>query len=452
MECRIGMASYRGISRRSFVASAGPLGVAAAMRRRQRVRAADRPTVTVWTWQDSAGVAALAAVASSFNASQDEVAVEVVRRPDVISTFQLVLTIRDGQGPDLCVGGRGLLAERDALGIFQDLAPSLANLDPGFALDRDTQPIAAQEVRLGDRLVGVPLETSVRVLAFNRSLLADAGVDLTEWDPARGPVTFDRLAEVARTLDRTDGSGAYERLGFLPSFGEGSPYTYLHAWGASYWDSGQCAFTVDTPEARAAIGWVRDDLKHFDESNLDAFVMRNGGVTVPTCAAFLAGEIAFALVRGEDLRAIAQAAPGIDLGATFVPVPAAGASSRSWATGSAISLMTGATQPAGAARFVAYLTREDVLDRYCLALGSLPSRTVISPDVVKGLALPSFIPDEVLPNAVPTPPVPVATQFQDLLFGAWTDLVLGRTDLDAGLASLQADAEQSLADAPVTCA
>ena len=421
------------------------------MRHRQPVRAADRPTVTVWTWQDSAGVAALEAVASAFTDSQDEVAVEVVRRPDVISTFQLVLTIRDGQGPDLCVGGRGLLAERDALGVFQDLTPSLADLDPAFNLDRDTQPIAAGEVRLGNRLVGIPLETSVRVLAFNRSLLSDAGVDLPEWDPARGPVTFDRLAEVARSLDRTDASGAYDRLGFLPSFGEGSPYTYLHAWGASYWDSGQCAFTVDTPEARAAIGWVRDDLQQFDGPDLEAFLMQNGGVTVPTGAAFLTGKIAFALVRGEDLRSIVQAAPGIDLGATFLPVPAAGAPSRSWATGNAVSLMTGATQPEGAARFVAYLTRGDVLDRYCLALGSLPSRTVISPDVVKGLALPSFIPDAVLPNAAPTPPVPVATQFQDLLFGAWTDMVLGGTDLDAGLASLQGDADQALADASAAC-
>ena len=430
-------------TRRSLFGALGAVGMLPGVR---AARAADRPTVTVWTWQDSVGVAALEDVASAFNAAQDGIRVEIVRRPAVYSTFQLLNTIRDGLGPDLAVGGRGLLAERDALGILEDLAPLLPGVDPAIELNRDFLPFAAQEVQIGGRVVGIPLETSVRVLAFNRSVLSDAGMDLAEWDPANGPVTFERLGEIAQGLDRNDASGGYARLGYVPGFGEGSAYQYLAAWGASYWDEGHCAFTVDTPEVRAAIGWVREDQQHLDGSRMDAFFMRNGGVTVPAGTPFVTGEIVFALARGEDLRAIAQLKPDFELGATFVPVPSAGAASRSWATGNAISLMTGAKHPAEAMRFVAYLVDMNVLDRYCLALGSLPSRKTVPPAVLEGLALPSFIPDWVLPTAVPSPPVPIATQFQDLLLGAWVDMAQGTVDIASGVAALQSDATQALAD------
>lgn len=433
-------------SRRAVVA--GSLALAGALRERRPVRAADRTAVTVWTWQEHDAVSALSDAASAFNAAQSEVSVEVVRRPAAYPTFQVVNAIRDGLGPDLCVGGRGLLAERDALGLCQDLAPLLPTVDPAFDLDRDSLPFAAQEVRIGDRIVGIPLETSVRVLAVNRSLLAASGVDLAEWDPAHGPVTFDRLAGIAQGLDRRDASGAYQHLGFVPAFGEGSPYQYLCAWGASSWDDGHCAFTIDTPEFRGAVEWVRAYQHHLDGSALATFLSRYGGVTVPAGTPFLKGAIAFALARNEDLRVIASLDPGFELGATFVPVPAAGAPSRSWATGNAISLMTGARHPEAAFRFMAYLTSAEVLDRYCRAMGSLPSRKVVSAVTVSALALPSFIPDRVLPAAVPSPHIPIATQFQDLLFGAWSDMTSGTVEVASGLAGLQADADWALADSP----
>ncbi|MGC4107849.1 MAG: extracellular solute-binding protein [Thermomicrobiales bacterium] len=438
------------ITRRSLTGALGALGAAGVMRERRAARASDRATVTVWTWQDSVGVKALEDVASSFDASQSDIHVEVVRRPDMISTFQLLNTIRDGYGPDLCVGNRGLLAERDALGLFEDLAPYLADADVAFELDRDVLPSSVQEVRLGNgRVVGLPLETTVRVLAYNRTALTDAGVDLAEWDPVHGPAAFGRLAEVAQGLDLVDASGAYERLGYLPGFGEDTPYQYFQSWGASYWDDEHCAFTLDTPEARGAIDWVRAYGQHFDGSKLDAFIVRNGGVAVPAGTPFLKGEIVFALVRGEDLRSIAALDPDFEVGATFVPVPASGAPSRSWATGNALSLMTGARNPQAAVRFMAHMVNADVLGQYCLALGSLPSRKQEAPEVLNGLALPSFVTDSVLPSAVPTPHVPIASQFQDLLYGAWSGMVTGTMDGASGLAGLQEDATQALADAGV---
>ncbi|HWV35190.1 MAG TPA: extracellular solute-binding protein, partial [Thermomicrobiales bacterium] len=313
-------------------------------------------------------------------------------------------------------------------------------------LDRDFQPFAAREVRIGERIVGIPLDTTVRVLMVNRSILADEGVDATEWQPDRGPVTFDRLAEVARSLDRTDASGAYERVGFAPTFDQGSAYQYLHSWGARYFDEGQCAFTIDTPEALGAAQWVHDYAQHEGPQQLGELLHRGQGIGVASETPFLRGDIAFAMTTDQELSAIATAQPKIDLGATFIPVPDRSMPSRSWATGNALSLMTGTSHPREAVQFLAYMTREDVLSRYCLGVGRLSSRVAMSADLLKGLARPSFVTDTVLPGGVPSPHVPIATQFGDLLGAYWSNMIAGYADVKGGLSDLQSQANEDLAD------
>ena len=225
-------------------------------------RNSGRIPITVWSWQSSAEVQALSVAADGFNSSQEEIEVRVVQRPGSFPSIQLLLTIRNGLGPDICVGGRGLLAERVAVDFYQDIAPYLDGVGMTIDLDHDFLPTVVQEVRIGERIVGVPLDTNVRVLMVNRSILAEEGVDATEWSPDHGPVTFDRLAEVAQSLNRQDTSGAYERVGFVPTFDQGSAYQYFHSWGAKYFDEGQCTFTVDSPEALGAAQWVYDCVQH----------------------------------------------------------------------------------------------------------------------------------------------------------------------------------------------
>lgn len=439
------------IPRRTFARALAGFGTAGLVTRARAVRAEDKGAVTVWTWQDSVGVKALEDAASAFNASRNDIQVTVVRRVDIYSSTQLILTIREGMGPDLCIGGRGILAERDAVGIWDDLSPYIAGASPAIELDQDFQPFAVREVRLGDRVVGVPLETTVRVLAMNRTMLTTAGMDLTEWNPDRGPVTFDRLAEVAQELNRKNAQGAYEQVGYIPGFGEGTPYQYLHAWGADYFDEGQCTFTIDTPQAQGAVGWVRSFLQRGDTEALNAFLMTRAGVAVAPDMPFLQDGIAFALLRDTDVQAIAQVNPDFDAGATFVPIPASGATSRSWATGNAISLLTGSRNPEAAVQFIAYLTSAEVLEPYCLALGSLPSRKHVSPAVLKALARLSFVTDQVLGTAVGSPSVPIASHFQDLLFEAWGDMVSGKAEVAAGLNDLQTQADQALIDDGEVC-
>ena len=62
----------------------------------------------------------------------------------------------------------------------------------------------------------LPTNTDARVLFYNKQLLREAGFDLSEFDPAQGPIAPDRFKEIAFKLNQTDASGAYTRLGFAP--------------------------------------------------------------------------------------------------------------------------------------------------------------------------------------------------------------------------------------------
>jgi ABC-type glycerol-3-phosphate transport system substrate-binding protein len=420
--------------------AAGVTGTIGVVRHHGPAKTSGRVPITIWSWQSSAEIEALKDAAASFNASQEESTVKIVQRPDAYSTFQLTLTIRDRLGPDLCIGGRDLLAERDALGLCQDLTPYLADAGPELDLDRDFLSVAVKDVRRLDRILGIPLDTTVRLLMFNRSALASSGIDPASWQPDHGPVTFDHLAQVAHSLDRKDTTGAFERVGFAPTFGAGSADQYLHSWGAQYFDDTRCAFALTTPEALGAAQWVHDDIQHEG-----AALLQKGQSFAAPGTPFLQGDVAFALGTDRDLDNLSREHPDIDVGATFVPTPDASTPSRSWATGNALSLMTGAKHPEEAVRFLTYMAQEDTLSRYCLGIGSLSSRKTMTPEFVKGLARPAFITDAVLPGAVPTPHVPIATQFGALLGGYWSHMLAGSVGVGAGLNELQAGATQALA-------
>jgi len=432
-----------GIMAMGVVGIGGTVGI---VREQGASRNSGRIPVTVWSWQSRTEVQALSDAADGFNASQEEIEVRVERRPPAYSSLQLLLTIRNGLGPDVCIGGRGLLAERDAIGICEDIAPYLGDVGMRIDLDHDFHPSVAREVRIGERIVGIPLDMTVRVLMVNRSILATEGVDATEWSPDHGPVTFDRLAEVAQSLNRQDASGAYERVGFVPTFDQGSAYQYLNSWGARYFDEGQCTFTVDKPEALGAAQWVHDYVQHEGAQQLDDLLRRGQGVVAAAGTPFLRGDIVFAIATDQELHIIASVQSDIDLGATFVPVPAGSMPSRSWMTGNALSLMTGSRHPREAVRFLAYMAEEDVLSRYCLRIGSLSSRVTMPTELLQGLARPSFVTDMVLPAAITSPHVPIATEFGDLLGAYWSDMLSGHTNVKAGLTDLQSQANKELAN------
>lgn len=212
-------------------------------------------TMTVWT-ADEAQLAALNALATEFGATHDGAKVEIQSIPQSDYLTKLSVRLSGGNPPDV-----GWLGAPDAVGLaaagrLADLTESL-RLDPEYALD-DFVPAAFTNWRHEDRVYGVPFSTSPFFTIYNKDMLAAAGLPDPAELAARGEWTWERLAEMSRTLQPTLPQGTYA---FQSN--EGAVYGPLvwttldplvRSYGGAVYDptTGDCR--LDDDEAVAAVG------------------------------------------------------------------------------------------------------------------------------------------------------------------------------------------------------
>jgi len=148
---------------------------------------------------------------------------------------------------DVIVEDLGQLPARAADGVDQNLQ-ELAARD-GITGDA-FWPITWEKTQYEGNTYGVPFETDVRVLYYNKTAFKDAGLD-----PEKPPATWDELEQYADQLDIINGD-TIERMGFSPMIGNGVP----GIWG---WTNGfvpvseDGTITVNTPEHVETLEWVK---------------------------------------------------------------------------------------------------------------------------------------------------------------------------------------------------
>jgi len=152
-----------------------------------------------------------------------KVNVEVVPGSET-DVAKLMTAVRSGAGPDLAVIDRFTIAQRAAAGLLTDLTPLIRKEGKDLSQEYSTGPW--QEVSYQNKVYALPTNTDARVLFYNKQILKEAGIDLTEFDPARGPIAPDRFKEIALKLNQTDSSGAYTRIGFVPWLEQGWGYIW----------------------------------------------------------------------------------------------------------------------------------------------------------------------------------------------------------------------------------
>jgi ABC-type glycerol-3-phosphate transport system substrate-binding protein len=116
------------VSRRSLVKGAASLGAAAAASSVfavPMINAQEKGKVTFWTTHSDIGLKALQQIGTDFNAQSTTSEVEVVQRPpaDVTDSSSLITAVRGGEGPDVYLLDRFIVAERAAQGLLQELNP-----------------------------------------------------------------------------------------------------------------------------------------------------------------------------------------------------------------------------------------------------------------------------------------------------------------------------------------
>ena len=247
------------ITRRHFIQSATALGLSAtsisSALRANPAHAQDASKVTFWTTHTEPDLSGLQMIVDNFNSENSDVQAELVQVVGgETDTTKLMTAVRGGVGPDVYMLDRFIVAQRAAEGVLQDLSEFMAGED----FSEVHIPFAWAEANFNGKPYALPFDTDARALYYNKGMLEEAGIDPAELDVANGPITWDRLAEIANQLNETDQDGNFSRMGFAPYIDQAWHYTYGFAFGGTFFDEAACEVTPDEAGVVAGHQWLYD--------------------------------------------------------------------------------------------------------------------------------------------------------------------------------------------------
>jgi multiple sugar transport system substrate-binding protein len=432
------------VTRRSLVKGAAGLTVAAAASSTfavPMINAQAKGPVTFWTTHSDIGLEALQQIGEDFNAQSTTSEVEVIQRPpaDVSDSSSLITAVRGGEGPDVYLLDRFIVAERAAQGLLQELNPLMEAAGDSTDLTEAYVPFSAAEATYAERAYALPFDTDVRGLFYNIDMLTEAGVDLAPFDKANGPMTFDQLAEVAAAVD-IDGGANYERLGFVPYFGQGFHYVYGFAFGGEFFDYENCEVTPDNEQVLQGAQWVYDYCNRYGADKMYAFVqtaLRPG--SAPTDSPFTQNRLA-TMINGNWMFANFETyQPDSNIGYTYTPVPNAGDESYTMAGGWSGVVPQGARNTEGGYEFVKYLCGPDGSRTYVQMNNNLPVLKELLEDPSLFTEDLKWFVDNIFPGTKYRPPLPVGAKYWDELEAGWDSIRLNVSDPASAMAQVKSN-------------
>jgi multiple sugar transport system substrate-binding protein len=429
------------ITRRNFIQSASALGLSAtsisSALRANPARAQDASKVTFWTTHAEPDLSGLQMIIDSFNSENSDVQAELVQVVgSETDTTKLMTAVRGGVGPDVYMLDRFIVAQRASEGVLQDLSEFMADED----FSEVHIPFAWAEANFNGKPYALPFDTDARALFYNRGMLEEAGIDTAELDVANGPITWDRLAELANQLNETDQDGNFSRMGFAPYVDQAWHYTYGFAFGGTFFDEAACEVTPDEAGVVAGHQWLYDYTAALDPQKVNAFA---GPVAATEDVPaeqhpFVTERIAFNITGDWFLNTLAKFAPELDFGITLMPVPEEGAESATWAGGWSAVIPQGAKNPEGAWRFIQYFAGEPGQRTYSTETAHMPTINALleDPDLFEDENHRIFV-EQLLPTAKNRPPLPVGARYWDELTSAWERIYLNEEEPAAALAAVK---------------
>ncbi|HEU5086201.1 MAG TPA: ABC transporter substrate-binding protein, partial [Roseiflexaceae bacterium] len=267
-----------------------------------------------------------------------------------------IAAVAAGTGmPDVIVEDRPQLVQRAADNIDLDLS-EYAQRD---GIDGSQfWPFTWQEATVDGKPYGIPFETDVRVLYWNKQIFKEVGLD-----PEQPPKTWDDLWAYADKIDKKNDDGTYARIAFHPDFGNAGWNVWARTNGAELVQNGKPV--VNDPKVVETMEWIK---KWYDRyGGYDAVREFQSSLGAPPNDAFMSGKVAMILdINGYssvlnfyDPRIEVPKADGsgterqrIDVGIGDPPYSASYGKPASWSGGFALSIPRGSPNADAAWEFI----------------------------------------------------------------------------------------------------
>ncbi len=357
----------------------------------------------------------------TYNASQTAVQVKMVQVPgSETDVSKLMTAVRGGTGPDVYMLDRFTTAERAAAGVLTDLTPFIKKADPDMA--SKYLPFAWAESSFRGKTWSLPFDTDTRGLYYRSDLLKAAGIDITALDVKNGPITVDKLKEIAFKYNKTDSSGAYTQVGFIPQFNQGWHYTWGFAYGGKFADLKAGKVTPTDPGVVAGFQFMYDWSKAMGPQKVNTFLSTyNPPNNPPQQDPFITGKVAIVVTGDWQIATMAQYAPDAKYGVTYIPIPKAGDKPSTWAGGWSWTIPKGAKQTASAFDFIKWMAGPDGQKMYTQLSSHLPTIKALAEDASLFPGQHAFF-QQTLSFASSRPALPVGGLFWDALTAAQNDV------------------------------
>jgi multiple sugar transport system substrate-binding protein len=259
---------------------------------------------------------------------------------------KLLAAIAGGNPPDVAYFDRFEVGSWAAQGSLEDLTP-MAEAD-GITKDK-YYPFAWDESTYEDKLYAIPTTTDSRLIYFNIDHFTEVGLD-----PNNPPKTIAELEKAAELLTKKNGK-RFERIGFIPWYGQGWFYGWGWSFGGDFYDEQSKQATANDPKNVEALQWIADFAKKYNIEDIAAFTDSQGSGAMDP---FLTGQLSMKVSGPWEVSAIQKFMPDLKYGVFPMPTPT-GADHTTWSGGWSVVIPKGAKNKDAAWQFLKYFGSEE---------------------------------------------------------------------------------------------
>lgn len=320
----------------------------------------------VWGLQSGKETAGLDAQVAEFERRNPDIDVSLLSMgAGAMNPQKLMTSIVGGVPPDVIHQDRFTIGDWASRGTFQPLDARLqaeAGRPGGGIRAENYYPAAWNEAVYKERVYAVPTGIDDRMLFYNRALFREVGLD-----PDRPPRTWDELTEYAKKLTKLNADKTFQRIGFIPNYG--NSWLYLYSWqnGGEFMSEDGRTCTLNNPQTVGSLQFMADVYDAM--GGYDKVSIFQSGFQSAEQDPFYTGKIGMVITGSWVVSNIARYAPGLDFAVAPAPVPKERLDGKgifkgqtpfiTWTGGFSFAIPVGARQPDAAWRFIQFMTSEE---------------------------------------------------------------------------------------------